>query len=138
MVRYATRWIGSLNTLHSNFMKKREIPLILADLKSIVNELESTLSGSHLSPPVGSAVPVPSSQGYSGPTGGIKMLHDQEFFKQPKTLGSVLAELRKEGYNYRREVVSTSLIRLVRQRTLTRIPSQGGESRERWQYCERK
>lgn len=117
-------------------MKNRPISSILADLKGLVEELEA-LSATRPHPAT-PATAVPDSQSYSGPTGGIKMLLDQDFFKQPKTLGTVLAELRKEGYNYRKEVVSTSLIRLVRQRTLTRIPLQDGESREKWQYSERK
>lgn len=66
------------------------------------------------------------------------MLIDQGFFKEPKSLSLVLSELRKEGYNYRKEVVSTTLVRLVRQRMFTRVPSPSGDAREKWNYAERK
>lgn len=119
-------------------MAKRPISSILSNLKATVAELEAALSSENGTPMPHVKSATPTTESYSGPTGGIKMLLDQAFFKTPQSLGAVLAELRKEGYNYRKEVISTALIRLVRQRTLTRVPSQDSASREKWNYAERK
>ena len=117
---------------------QKSISNIIADIKSNVAELEIALSNtrSDASKKIRTTA---NNNGFSGPTGGIKMLLNDGFFKEPRTLSLVVSELSKEGYNYRKEVVSNSLIRLVKQRLLTRIPTNADNSgREKWNYAERK
>ena len=118
-------------------MKKRLVSDIIKDLKSMLAELEQAIDIGN-SKHITSNVSQEPNTNYSGPSGGIKMLRDAGFFKEPRTLAETLAELHKEGYIYRKQAVSTALIRLVRQRVLTRIQAQNPKDREKWLYAERK
>lgn len=116
-------------------MKKRTIGAIIRSLKDTLSELEATIDNT---PSVPHHPARDAKKDYTGPTGGIKMLKDQGFFKSPKSLAETLAELHKEGYVYQKQVVSTSLIRSVRSYFLTRINATDTGSREKWKYVERK
>lgn len=72
---------------------------------------------------------------FSGPSGGVRMLLAADFFKEPKPLPDVVKRLHQEGFNYRRQVISTALLRSVRNRILVRRPGDGGKQ---WVYSERK
>jgi hypothetical protein len=51
---------------------------------------------------------------FKGATGGIRFLISKGFFKTKRDLGAVRAELQKNGYHYKRQVVNTTLGRLSR------------------------
>ncbi|OIO55042.1 hypothetical protein AUJ46_01925 [Candidatus Peregrinibacteria bacterium CG1_02_54_53] len=114
----------------------RSIPVLLATIKEATQELEAALQskGSHS---ISQKAHQKIETDYSGPSGGIKMLVNSGFFKKPRSLGEVIQELKKETYNYRKEVISNALIRLARQRVLVRVSSEK-DSREKWNYAERK
>ena len=118
-------------------MQKRPLSAIISDLKGLVAELDGAQFSINKTGSGAKSAPL-SSESYSGPTGHIKMLLDHSFFNTPKSLSAVLDELKKEGYYDRKEVISTALIRMVRQRTISRVPSQDTASREKWNYVERK
>jgi len=73
---------------------------------------------------------------YSGPSGGVQLLLDEGFFKAPKSVAAVEDRLHQEGYHYRQSAVAMALLRAVRRRLLTRLPS--NEAKEKWNYAERK
>lgn len=51
-------------------------------------------------------------KGFTGATGGTRLLISRGFFKQAKTAPAVKSELEKRGYVYRIQVVQTALNRL--------------------------
>jgi len=55
---------------------------------------------------------------HSGPKGGILFLIRKGILKNKKTADDVWAELEKEGYIYKRDVVQTALNRLSKQKGL--------------------
>jgi len=115
---------------------KRETSEIIRAMQNLLTELSSRLGVSANS---AALTPVSSTKAasFSGPSGGIRLLLEEGFFKEPKTLPQVYERLRQEGFNYRRQVVSVALLRLVRDRTMVRIPT-SGEGKEKWTYAERK
>lgn len=113
---------------------KRNPSEIIRDMQSLLNELSVSVNGSTL-PSTRRDVSKPVT--FSGPSGGIRLLLREGFFKEPKTLPDVCARLRQEGFNYSNQVVSVALLRLVRDRTMVRIPA-SGEGKEKWVYAERK
>lgn len=46
---------------------------------------------------------------YTGPTGGVRVLLDHQFFKSKHTLADVRLELNKHGYYYSRQAIHESL-----------------------------
>lgn len=116
-------------------MKHKRKPVeIIRDMQSLLNELSAAVDGDTLSSARGA---VSKQATFSGPSGGIRLLLREGFFKEPKTLPDVCTRLRQEGFNYRTQVVSVALLRLVRDRTMVRIPA-SGDGKEKWVYAERK
>lgn len=62
-------------------------------------------------------------QKYSGLVGGIQLLIDNSFFDTTRNVPEIVAELKRETYNYPIESIRTSLSRnfTKKQRILTRI-----------------
>jgi len=60
---------------------------------------------------------------YSGLTGGIQMLIDNNFFDIPKGVPTIASELKREAYHYPTESIRTALSRdfTKKNRVLTRI-----------------
>jgi hypothetical protein len=80
-----------------------------------------------------------SSRVFLGPTGRIKHLIKERFFDEPKSLKDVVKRLRQEGFNYRQQVFSIALLRLVRNKSLLRLPVEDKrKGKEYWLYAERK
>ncbi|MCW5887053.1 MAG: hypothetical protein KIT07_02905 [Anaerolineales bacterium] len=65
----------------------------------------------------------------SGPLQRIANLVDEGFFTKPKALGDVREKLREQGYIYKSENLSPSLLRLLKRKTLRRIQEEGS-----WKY----
>lgn len=72
---------------------------------------------------------------YKGLAGGIRLLIDNKFLDQPKTLESIIAELNREGYyNTYAGVASTLSVTFVNsQKALSRIKQDN-----KWAYVRRK
>jgi hypothetical protein len=118
-------------------MKKKRIPTeIIQEINSLLSELANSLGG-EIVRSASSPLSIKKTSTFSGPSGGIKLLLGENFFKEPKTLPEVCARLRQEGFNYSRQAVSVALLRLVRDRTMVRIPATG-DGKEKWVYAERK
>lgn len=114
---------------------------IVREIKGLLDQLVSITpsSGHTVSRRIAtSAHDVVSRKGYSGPLGGIRLLLEEGFFKERKTVAEVAKRLHQEGFNYRRQVVSVTLLRLVRNRTLVRLESENPVGKEKWVYAERK
>lgn len=112
---------------------KRKPAEIIHDIKSLLDELASTYGVEISTSTKTESKPAT----FSGPSGGIRLLLREGFLKEPKTLPAVCERLRQEGFNYSKQVVSVALLRLVRDRTIVRIPS-SGKGKEKWVYAERK
>jgi hypothetical protein len=72
---------------------------------------------------------------YKGLAGGLRMLMDNKFFDQPKTMEEIVKELNREGYyNTYAGVASTLYMTFVRnQKVLNRIKQEG-----KWAYARRR
>ena len=70
----------------------------------------------------------------AGPMAGIRVLLDEGNFDSPMDRENVAKVLREHGWVYSRDVVGVALMRLVRERTLTRLR----DSSENWMYARRK
>lgn len=75
---------------------------------------------------------------YSGASGGIKMLVEEGYFKETRSLAEIVVQLRQEGFNYPRNTISMALLRGVRSRILVRLPAEGRKGKEKWVYVIRK
>lgn len=75
---------------------------------------------------------------HSGPAGGIRLLLENGFFKEPKTASEVIAQLHQDGYRYEPKFIAVYLLRFVRQRILSRLPVKNKKRNEKWEYAERK
>jgi hypothetical protein len=112
---------------------KRNHVQIIAEIQTLLDELSDTLGKGALPAKVNPIKPPV----FKGASGGIRLLISEGFFKQPKTLPQVSDRLRQEGFTYTKQVTSVALLRLVRDRTMVRLPA-GGEGKETWIYAERK
>ncbi|MGA8905575.1 MAG: hypothetical protein WB661_11290 [Candidatus Bathyarchaeia archaeon] len=65
----------------------------------------------------------------SGPTGHIRELVDEGFFKQKRSLGDIQKALEAKGHIYATTSLSPILVRLTRSRILRRLKEQGA-----WNY----
>jgi len=119
----------------SDMKTKRKSAEIIYDMQSLLNELSVSIN---IKTPIhkkNEALSSPAT--FSGPSGGIRLLLREGFCKEPKTLTDICAQLRQEGFNYSNQVISVALLRLVRDRTMVRIPATG-EGKKKWIYAERK
>lgn len=67
----------------------------------------------------------------SGPTGHIRELVDEGFFKQKRSIGDVRKALEAKGHIYARTSLSPVLVRLTRLRLLRRLKEEGA-----WNYVD--
>lgn len=109
-----------------------EINRLLAELSSAVGAKKKTKSNS-----IG-LQDRNSTRLHVGPSGGLKMLITENFFREPKSLPETVRRLHQEGFNYSRQVISVALLRLVRSRVLSRREAEGRQGKEKWVYAERK
>ena len=79
-----------------------------------------------------------SQESYSGPSGGLRLLIKEGFFKAPKMLSEVTNRLHQDGFRYPTKTISVYLLRLVRSRVLVRLPAKNRKKNEMWAYSERK
>jgi len=123
-------------------MKKIRTPkVILAEIEVLLNELSLEIGREATKPNYQEhhqEVSGTTKESYFGATGGIRFLISENFFKEPKSLVEVVNRLHQEGFTYRREVISTALLRFVRSRELTRLPSLRKNAKEKWNYVERR
>jgi len=70
----------------------------------------------------------------AGAAGRILALRDGGFFSAPKTIAETQNELRRLGYPYEMEKLSTPLVRLVRRRQLRRLERREG-GKTVYEYC---
>ena len=66
-------------------------------------------------------------EGFTGPTGGVRLLISKGFFKKARTAPVVKTELDENGYVYRIQVVQTSLNRLSKRTGPLSALKQGGK-----------
>ena len=116
--------------------KKSRAVQIVQEIQVLLEELKGYLAtgvtrGKHLSekgqPP-----------NYSGASGGIRMLLEEGYLKEVRSLPEVTARLRQKGFNYPRSTISMTLLRAVQARFLVRLPAEGRKGREKWVYVIRK
>ena len=125
-------------------MKKKRTPkIILDEIKSLLDELSFLIGAQNIASDSQEqrhqVAQVMTKDSYSGPIGGIRFLVGEGFFKEPKALAEVINRLHQEGFNYRKQVIATTLLRLVRDRKLTRLPiSKTSSRRGKWNYVERR
>ncbi len=62
----------------------------------------------------------------SGPTGYVIALTNAGYFKTRRTIGETREELEKNGHIYSVNMISTPLVRLVRQKILRRLKEKSG------------
>ncbi|RLC37800.1 hypothetical protein DRH29_00055 [candidate division Kazan bacterium] len=113
----------------------KEILGLVAQMRNMLDSLELKLGVSQGNDRPSKQVQKPRAD-YSGPSGGVRLLLDEDFFKTPKAVSAVESRLRQEGRHYRQSVVAMALLRAVRKRLLTRLPS--GGKKGQWSYVERK
>lgn len=107
---------------------------IISKIQELLTDLSTALGDNHsVSPRSASS----SSEKFTGPSGGVRLLLKDGFFSTPKTRVEIIERLRQEGFNYTPSVVSVALLRQVRTRELVRLPSTAG-GKEIWAFAERK
>lgn len=105
------------------------------EIKKRVDDLEARLAKLESAIVVDDAVNKPAKVSYTGLAGGLRMLIDNGFFSEPKTIDEIIAELNREGYyNTHAGVSSTLSMTFVKsQKTLTRL-----KKGSKWAYVKRK
>lgn len=81
------------------------------DLKKRLEKLESAVFGNE-SRKKEAEPPSSANKSYDGAKGGVLFLIDKEFFEKPTTASQVKISMAEHGYNYRRQVIQTTLNRL--------------------------
>jgi len=118
------------------YLSGRNIEEIVAEMRRLLDELLIKVPLQAKRGGIGADTG--SSRRYSGPSGGIKLLLQEGFFKDPKAVPEVVAKLREQGFNYPRSTIAVALLRMVRDRTLVRIKAEKPKGKEKWVYAERK
>jgi len=74
-------------------------------------------------------------QNYSGPSGGIQLLIENEFFVQPKNFSDIVDALKDNNYHYPRSTINAVLVTVFikNRKILNRMKEQGA-----WKYVLRK
>lgn len=97
------------------------------DHENRIKKLETLLESGREKPKV-------SNEDYSGISGGIRRLINENFLDSPKTAEEVHKELVRQGYHYPKESVRTALSRdFIPSRLLTR-----NKMDSKWAYARRK
>lgn len=121
--------------MESDMKAKPHTPVeIIAKIQELLTDLSVAL-GDNSSVP--SRTTSSSSEKFTGPSGGVRLLLREGFFSTPKTRVETVNRLRQEGFNYTPSVVSVALLRQVRTRELVRLPSTA-RGKEKWAFAERK
>ena len=71
----------------------------------------------------------------SGPSGGIRQLVEEGKLNAPKEISEIAELLKQEGRHYSNKVCGVALLRLVRDRVLTRLKESGSKT---WKYVVRR
>ena len=71
---------------------------------------------------------------FEGLSGGMRLLIQENFFKEGRSQGEVFVELKRRGYHYPKSSIPPTLINLIQKRVLNRDKGQDGA----WRYVERK
>lgn len=123
--------------------KQRTSKNILEEIQRLLDELTPLIGAQNIEFDPHGRHPqkmVAAKNNYSGSIGGIRFIINEGFFKELRSLAEIVSRLHQEGFNYRKQVIATSLLRLVRNRELTRLPitnSNGGRI-GKWNYAERR
>jgi len=76
-----------------------------------------------------------SNKNYTGLAGGIRLLIDESFLNQPKFLGEISTELKRQGYHYSVKSISKALLVdfMKKWQLITRL-----KENKNWKYVLRK
>ena len=110
---------------------KKTISEIIAEIRSLLDELEGVLVGTSLLRS-GDITQKPAKK-VVGCIGAIQDLINEKFFETQKGIFQVVDKLKEEGQPYSRELVSMNLLNLVKRKILRRI-----KENDLWQYILRK
>ena len=119
-------------------MRNRTPEQILIEVQALISELMGYFKNSKIRRAKLSSKSLGKTKILKGPTGGIHLLISDGFFESPVSLQTVEKKLRQDGYHYVTQVISTALVRLVRDRILVRVPAENPVGKEKWAYAERK
>lgn len=111
---------------------KRAPEQIIKEITSLLGELNDVISGKSIDSRV--LDKDLTSSNYSGATGGMRLLIEEGYFDQPRTLQEVMQVMEERGRYYPRPTVAMSLLNLVRERVLVRTKNNG----KKWHYVLRK
>jgi len=111
---------------------------IIKEINALLQELSAAPSKRGRSKQESSNKASKSQENYSGPSGGLRLLIKEGFFKAPKMLSEVTNRLHQDGFRYPTKTISVCLLRLVRSRVLVRLPAKNRKKNEMWVYSERK
>jgi|SRR3989344_8422238 len=122
---------------HENSKTSRDPVEIIRDINILLGELAVSRGSTPMKGP--HKHPRKQDDGdYSGPSGGLKLLINEGFFRDSKPLPEVIAQLHQEGFKYPLPPIAVALLRLVRKRVLVRLPSKNQSGKKVWAYVERK
>ena len=113
----------------------RNTKTILSEMKDLVNELETAMSGESSthkksSSKRSSAVAVP-----KGVLGTITMLLDEGFLDTPKELAQIMEKLKQIGHYHKKPAIAMNLLNLTKRRVLNRFKNKDTKN---WEYVIRK
>ena len=105
------------------------------ELKKRLDRIEERLAKLEGESIVAAKADKPVNASYTGLAGGLRLLLDNGFFNEPKTVDAIIEELNREGYyNTPAGVSSTLSMTFVKsQKTLTRL-----KEGRKWAYVKRK
>ena len=113
----------------------RNPAIILSEIRSLVDELESVLGRKpasdkrpHIKKPFPTVAP-------KGSAGSITILIEEGFFDTPKDIASIMKKLKEIGDSHKKPAISMGLLHLTRKRILTRSQN---ESTKNWEYVIKK
>jgi hypothetical protein len=105
------------------------------EIVGLLGELTALAGG-----PKSKSLPTPvkaqlESKSSSGPSGGIRQLVEEGKLNTPKDRSEIAELLKQEGRHYSKKVCGVALLRLVRDRVLSRIKESGSKT---WKYVVRR
>jgi hypothetical protein len=114
---------------------KRDPKTIAREIISLVSQL-AALAGPHTDDARKQMTPSGlQKKGKTGPVGGVRFLIQDGKLDSPKSSAEIIELLKQEGRHYPRKTVLVGLLRLVRERALTRLKENGEEN---WKYVIRR
>jgi hypothetical protein len=118
--------------------KSRKPEEIVSEINGLLNELLVSLGNGGNTPRTKFVATQVSKTDYSGPSGGLRLLVDDGFFNDSRSLPDVIDRLHQEGFKYPLEPIAVALLRMVRKRILVRLPSKNQNGKKIWTYAKRK